>query len=135
MRPWLLSVGDRCWYSTSTACAPFGTSIWKAYEKGDLPAAVKGLEAILASGRGGFDVDFWLGRAQYRLSNYKAAVPAFLRPAMQFADVANQFNASVTVFKGGEEPGEVPHALEIAYPFGAPVEGHAQPPGGLRPAP
>jgi arylsulfatase A-like enzyme/tetratricopeptide (TPR) repeat protein len=49
----------------------------QAYEKGDMPAAVKGLEAILASGRGGFDVDFWLGRAHYRLSNYKAAVPAF----------------------------------------------------------
>ena len=28
------------------------------------------------------------------------------RPAMQFADVANQFGARVTVFKGGEEPGE-----------------------------
>ncbi|RPJ77204.1 MAG: hypothetical protein EHM24_00585 [Acidobacteria bacterium] len=49
----------------------------QAYERADLPVAVKGLEAILASGRGGFDVDFWLGRAYYRLSNYKAAVPAF----------------------------------------------------------
>ena len=28
------------------------------------------------------------------------------RPAMQFADVANQFASRVTVFKGGEEPGE-----------------------------
>lgn len=28
------------------------------------------------------------------------------RPAMQFADVANQFESRVTVFKGGEEPGE-----------------------------
>ena len=28
------------------------------------------------------------------------------RPAMQFADVANQFGADVKVFKGGEEPGE-----------------------------
>ena len=26
------------------------------------------------------------------------------RPAMQFVDVANQFSASVTVRKGGEEP-------------------------------
>ena len=26
------------------------------------------------------------------------------RPAMQFVDVANQFTASVTVHKGGEEP-------------------------------
>jgi phosphocarrier protein HPr len=28
------------------------------------------------------------------------------RPAMQFVDVANQFKARVTVFKGGEEPAE-----------------------------
>ncbi len=28
------------------------------------------------------------------------------RPAMQFADAANQFASSITVFKGGEEPGE-----------------------------
>lgn len=28
------------------------------------------------------------------------------RPAMQFVDVANQFQSSVTVFKGGDEPGE-----------------------------
>src|SRR5205085_12649375 len=28
------------------------------------------------------------------------------RPAMQFVDVANQFSSKVTVFKGGEEPGE-----------------------------
>ena len=28
------------------------------------------------------------------------------RPAMQFADVANQFASGVKVFKGGEEPGE-----------------------------
>ena len=28
------------------------------------------------------------------------------RPAMQFVDVANQFQSSVMVYKGGEEPGE-----------------------------
>jgi len=28
------------------------------------------------------------------------------RPAMQFADLANQFESRVTVFKGGDEPGE-----------------------------
>src|SRR4051812_37277790 len=28
------------------------------------------------------------------------------RPAMQFVDVANQFSSRVTVYKGGEEPGE-----------------------------
>ena len=28
------------------------------------------------------------------------------RPAMQFVDVANQFQSKITVFKGGEEPGE-----------------------------
>jgi phosphocarrier protein HPr len=28
------------------------------------------------------------------------------RPAMQFADIANQFASSVKVYKGGEEPGE-----------------------------
>jgi phosphotransferase system HPr (HPr) family protein len=28
------------------------------------------------------------------------------RPAMQFVDVANQFQSNVTVHKGGEEPGE-----------------------------
>ena len=49
----------------------------QAFERGDLQAAVKGLQAILAAGRGGFDVSFWLGRAQYRLSNFKAAAAAF----------------------------------------------------------
>ena len=28
------------------------------------------------------------------------------RPAMQFVDLANQFTAAVTVFKGGDEPAE-----------------------------
>jgi phosphocarrier protein HPr len=28
------------------------------------------------------------------------------RPAMQFVDAANQFKSRVTVYKGGEEPGE-----------------------------
>ncbi|HZL34198.1 MAG TPA: HPr family phosphocarrier protein [Tepidisphaeraceae bacterium] len=28
------------------------------------------------------------------------------RPAMQFVDVANQFKSRVTVYTGGEEPGE-----------------------------
>jgi len=28
------------------------------------------------------------------------------RPAMQFVDLANQFQSKVTVFKGGEEPAE-----------------------------
>ena len=28
------------------------------------------------------------------------------RPAMQFVDLANQFLSRVTVYKGGEEPGE-----------------------------
>jgi tetratricopeptide (TPR) repeat protein len=49
----------------------------QAFERGDLQAAVKGLDAILAAGRGGFDVSFWLGRAQYRLSNFKAAAAAY----------------------------------------------------------
>jgi phosphocarrier protein len=28
------------------------------------------------------------------------------RPAMQFVDLANQFNSTVTVLKGGDEPAE-----------------------------
>jgi phosphotransferase system HPr (HPr) family protein len=28
------------------------------------------------------------------------------RPAMQFADVANQFQSKIALFKGGEEPGQ-----------------------------
>ena len=28
------------------------------------------------------------------------------RPAMMFVDLANQFQSAVTVYKGGEEPGE-----------------------------
>ncbi len=53
----------------------------EAYERGELNAAVKGLEAIVSAGRGGFDVSFYLGRAYMRLGNYKAAVPA-LREAL-----------------------------------------------------
>jgi arylsulfatase A-like enzyme/tetratricopeptide (TPR) repeat protein len=49
----------------------------QAFERGDLQAAVKGLQAVLAAGRGGFDVSFWLGRAQYRLSNFKEAAAAY----------------------------------------------------------
>ncbi len=40
----------------------------QAFEKGDMPAAVKGLEAVLASGRGGFDV---------RLLAWPRPLPAF----------------------------------------------------------
>jgi arylsulfatase A-like enzyme/Flp pilus assembly protein TadD len=49
----------------------------QAFERGDFEAAVKGLEAVTAAGRGGFDVSFWLGRAHYRLSHFKAAAAAY----------------------------------------------------------
>lgn len=50
-------------------------SALEAFDSGNLRVAVKGLEAIVSAGRGGFDVSFYLGRAYLRLGNYRAAVP------------------------------------------------------------
>jgi arylsulfatase A-like enzyme/tetratricopeptide (TPR) repeat protein len=47
----------------------------EAFGSGNLKAAVKGLEAIVAQGRGGFDVSFYLGRAYLELRDFQAAVP------------------------------------------------------------
>jgi choline-sulfatase len=49
----------------------------EAFERNDLKTAASGLEAVLAAGRGGFDVSFWLGRARYRMADYKGAATAF----------------------------------------------------------
>ncbi len=45
------------------------------------------------------------------------------RPAMQFADVANQFASKVTVYKGGEEPGEADGKSVMQLIILAAVEG------------
>ena len=45
------------------------------------------------------------------------------RPAMQFADVANQFTSAVKVFKGGEEPGEADGKSVMQLIILAAVEG------------
>lgn len=47
----------------------------EAFGSGNLKAAIKGLEAIVAAGRGGFDVSFYLGRAYLQLGDFQAAVP------------------------------------------------------------
>ena len=45
------------------------------------------------------------------------------RPAMQFADVANQFQSAVKVYKGGEEPGEADGKSVMQLIILAAVEG------------
>jgi phosphocarrier protein HPr len=45
------------------------------------------------------------------------------RPAMQFADVANQFASAVKVVKGGEEPGEADGKSVMQLIILAAVEG------------
>jgi len=45
------------------------------------------------------------------------------RPAMQFADVANQYKSEVKVFKGGEEPGEADGKSVMQLIILAAVEG------------
>jgi phosphocarrier protein len=45
------------------------------------------------------------------------------RPAMQFVDLANQFSAKVTVYKGGEEPGEADGKSVMQMIILAAVEG------------
>jgi phosphocarrier protein len=45
------------------------------------------------------------------------------RPAMQFVDVANQFQSTVTVHKGGEEPGEADGKSVMQMIILAAVEG------------
>ncbi len=45
------------------------------------------------------------------------------RPAMQFVDVANQFESKVTVHKGGEEPGEADGKSVMQMIILAAVEG------------
>jgi arylsulfatase A-like enzyme/tetratricopeptide (TPR) repeat protein len=46
-----------------------------AFDGGNLKAAVKGLEAIVSAGRGGFDVSYYLGRAYLQLRDFRAAIP------------------------------------------------------------
>ena len=53
------------------------------------------------------------------------------RPAMQFVDVANQFQSRVTVHKGGEEPGEadgksVMQMIILAATEGTPLQIEAE---------
>ncbi len=53
------------------------------------------------------------------------------RPAMQFVDRANQFKSRVTVYKGGEEPGEadgksVMQMIILAATEGTPLRIEAQ---------
>ena len=45
------------------------------------------------------------------------------RPAMQFVDVANQFQSTVTVHKGGDEPGEADGKSVMQMIILAAVEG------------
>ena len=45
------------------------------------------------------------------------------RPAMQFADVANQFQSQVKLIKGGEEPGEADGKSVMQLIILAAVEG------------
>jgi phosphocarrier protein HPr len=45
------------------------------------------------------------------------------RPAMQFVDVANQFQSSVTVYKGGDEPCEADGKSVMQMIILAAVEG------------
>ena len=45
------------------------------------------------------------------------------RPAMQFVDLANGFSAEITVFKGGEDPGEADGKSVMQMIILAAVEG------------
>jgi arylsulfatase A-like enzyme/tetratricopeptide (TPR) repeat protein len=45
-----------------------------AYFRGDLQAAVNGLRAVVATGRGGFDVSFYLGRALLRQGRFQESI-------------------------------------------------------------
>ncbi len=49
----------------------------QAFDGGNLAVAIKGLEAIVSAGRGGFDVSFYLGRALAMQGRTQAAVPHF----------------------------------------------------------
>jgi arylsulfatase A-like enzyme/Flp pilus assembly protein TadD len=48
----------------------------EAYDRGDVRTAARNLKAIVAAGRGGFDVSFYLGKACMRLNDYQGAVTA-----------------------------------------------------------
>jgi choline-sulfatase len=48
----------------------------EAYDRGDLRTASRSLKAIVDSGRGGFDVSFYLGKALMRLGDYPGAATA-----------------------------------------------------------
>ena len=48
----------------------------EAYDRGDLRTAARSLKAIIDSGRGGFDVSFYLGKAYMRLGDYPGAANA-----------------------------------------------------------
>ena len=48
----------------------------EAYDRGDVRTAARSLKAIVDSGRGGFDVSFYLGKADMRLGDYPGAATA-----------------------------------------------------------
>ena len=48
----------------------------EAYDRGDVRTAARSLKAIVDSGRGGFDVSFYLGKAYMRLGDYPGAANA-----------------------------------------------------------
>lgn len=57
-------------------------SALQAFDGGDLQVAVRGLTAVVASGRGGFDVSFYLGSALMMQGKTEAAIP-HLRDAIK----------------------------------------------------
>ena len=81
------------------------------------------------------EIPFFTGNRKLTIGNY-AAMPTVskdvrvvntrgfhARPAMQFADLANQFGSRVTVFKGGDEPYEADGKSVMQLIILAAVEG------------
>ena len=88
----------------------------EAYDRGDVRTAARNLKAIVAAGRGGFDVSYYLGKACMRLEDFPGAVsaledavkklptytPSYIELAK--AHVAlKQYDAAMTVLRAGLE--------------------------------
>lgn len=102
----------------------------QAYDKGDLPSAIERLRAIIAAGRGGFDVSYYLGRAYIRSSRFKEAIeplreaivkvptytPAYLELAKAYVALERYDEANGTLLDGlHRDPGNFQFDAHLGY--------------------
>jgi choline-sulfatase len=101
-----------------------------AFDRRDYQAAIKGLESIIATGRGGFDVSFYLGRAYMSIGQTQSAIrhfreaieklptytPAYLELAKAHAALKQYDQAMQTLQQGlARDPGNFEFHSHMGY--------------------